>query len=803
MKLKLLLTALVGITLVACQEDDFVVNKTPEGKSPITFTVHKNGEATRADLTEKYKLTFEAGDLISLYHGMNDAAVESELLSPGYTFYSNYGNAIYEGVGGGDDAFKLSTKSIVLEGGAVMVYPADTTMNWYSTAGQEKATVSIAADQKNFIRNGKEYQYRNFLPQISDYMVIGAYQDDQLPGEPGYNGPNNTAGYGRNYDVVLKPFGTIYALTLNATGLEAFDDLEAAGIDAIAFDRVKISNGTELFNTKVTISPNGASTLSTAPYTHFKYQTEIDFTNGVLEQSTFLATNDIENGVAYFVLLPNTNTATPEDAVQIEVETTYGTITLVNDGAKKPITRTDGTPNSESTIKEALSSLLGNTWYAQTGLFNGAKGGVAMERTLTFDLKDINMNNTRVKSSEHLVNILKVYNALGKDDDLTLILDPKDDNDKPSNWFVLLEDALNMSLDMGNKLTLDVSTVGKPIALDYCDSEILDKLTDLQFNDDINLKLKIVAELDQADEFTNIATVTNHGSLLVTNKNGKPKAEPFNALTVAAGGTLIIDGTVYMDKLITEAASDPFPAAKIEIPAGSVLYACGSGTELRGITENKGQLTSYNSTSGAIRNLGTIENYGEITAVNGNNFYNGGIIENKEAGCVVYITKQKLSTPSCTGRIILKERNDDVSISNGDGYVVWNKDVDAAGFAVTEEDGDKFNYLVLNVKADKAPINITAMSEKVKTLRVDGEQGNFTYAKKDVDGNPVEFELTDLIANKMYYPTTNGILKATSIYSKTRILHGGGIEGTQGTSYSPGYFGGGSESFNGVIETIK
>lgn len=122
MKSKFLFGALLGsIALASCTADEELNSPAVSQESPIKFAVSLEGSdgmpiLTRADMTSDFGLNFEAGDLMSLFHGIAD--VSSSL--------TGYQNAIYEGSAKDGEAFVFTTKSMVLEKGAIMVYPADT-----------------------------------------------------------------------------------------------------------------------------------------------------------------------------------------------------------------------------------------------------------------------------------------------------------------------------------------------------------------------------------------------------------------------------------------------------------------------------------------------------------------------------------------------------------------------------------------------------------------------------------------------------------------------------------------------------
>ena len=212
MKSKVLFSALLGgFVLASCTADETLVSAPGSQESPIKFSVSLENDAlTKADITSDMKVNFEAGDLMSLFHGITSANLNA---------LSGFQNAIYEGSAKNGEAFEFTTKSMVLEGGAIMVYPADTTFA-NKVGGSAAPVITIPTEQ-----NAKT---KELTPHMSEVLNIGAYDEDSNEG---------TAGYGKYYGIVLKRVGTTLKLTAD---LENTDAINSLPVEPLKVTRVKM-----------------------------------------------------------------------------------------------------------------------------------------------------------------------------------------------------------------------------------------------------------------------------------------------------------------------------------------------------------------------------------------------------------------------------------------------------------------------------------------------------------------------------------------------------------------------------------
>ena len=157
MNKKLLFGIMSLAALAACTNDDFESQSAvAEQTSPIQFEVINGDASMRASMSKTDKIIWSAedGDLFTLYHGAS---------AP---FTTGYQNATYKAEATDGGTAKLTTPSMINVGGAVMVWPVDTTFR-YRDAWSNTLKISIPADQ--------EADVENYIPYMSDLINIAAY----------------------------------------------------------------------------------------------------------------------------------------------------------------------------------------------------------------------------------------------------------------------------------------------------------------------------------------------------------------------------------------------------------------------------------------------------------------------------------------------------------------------------------------------------------------------------------------------------------------------------------------------------
>lgn len=770
MKVKYLFPVLAGLAFSACSQDESLLNTDVQkgNYSPITFSVSKegvDGAETRAweELTGSPYFKFETGDLLSLWNGMKWASGSNKWNPLGQ-------NAVFEGEGEGE-SLVFKTRSLVNEGAAILVYPADTTFQ------------NTGSELKVFVDNEQDAKTKQFLPYISDVMNIEAYDE---------TGADNTAGYGRNYDVLLRPVGTLFAMNLKPT---TEVDFEALGVAPIKFNSVTLdNNSTNIFATSAKITQGTTTsnlpTVDVVKYAHFKNFSDVTVT----EKVSAISTTDIaDNKTAYFTLLPYTESnATFDGASKIVVTTTYGSVTITNNAAAEP---TDKGPlqNIAGTnginLAANLANVLNNTWgVREDSKFGTENQGRVIKRTLTLDLSTLDMDQTVVTTSQQLIDLLKVYDALEIEDAITLQLDGETADDASFVMTKAALDALKKYNATGTDITLDIATLSNN-TLTLAEGATLEALNDASVvfsnNTDNTIVLTEDATLDQAFESTKLSNITSNAVLTYTNEEAE-NDEPAYTLTV--NGSIKFNGTKFVTgELTTNAGS------QMTIAAGQTVTFSNT-TALYGDVDNNGIM----SAAAGVTNYGYIDNKFEVSVLSGNvdnKFTNVGEIFNNGNMAVTYITENGNGTNS--GRIILTNRNDEVSLNSGatyEGYIVYTmKDAVNGKYTYTRQSNDVFNWLIVETTGIGASVEINS---NVDYLEVKGNAVNVT-----ADG----ISVTDLFVNTSMRLLGNNTLTAENIYVNDYILHAGGLTGTQKTSYTSNVYGETEDRItyaNGEIRTV-
>ncbi|MDL2213865.1 hypothetical protein LJC29_07865 [Bacteroides sp. OttesenSCG-928-N06] len=779
MKIKFLLTALAGLAFVGCNqiEDDFVPNEIAGQASPITFVLSNDvDDATRAKFDEDInRLYYEKGDIFSLFNNMGNTFPTETTSS------LTYENAVFSNVEG-SDVNDYRTKAWVYDGTAIMVYPADVTTAWKTNRASDKIVVSINDKQA--------FNYRTQWPTVSDFMTIGKYTAD---------GTENTEGYDRVYNLDLKPLGSLLRLTLNpnAEQVKALKDFEIT--------KVELKNGTTAtFSTSVQLVAGKNSTLTNYPkdgeypFKHFKKQAEV--ASDPVKKVAAISTEDIEDGIAHFVLLPSANGIV--EKASIVITTNYGTITVESDNnvdAVKPFANKSGTVYWS--IKDGLSNILKNSWVNGEGKYNGANTGGVFSRTFSFDLT--NMVPDAVKTSEQLIAVIDAYNALGRKNDITITLAPDEE-------FELSNDALKAAVGIAK---LKINSGAKPIRLEKdANSDIAALFNKLNFTNKPKVILKGESVLKQSDAFTTkVIEVTNEGTLTINGDDSdKVFGEKFiliNKGTLKIAGEGVKMGVVHSLAASAEGEDD----SVINIAKGAEYIATSGATYLFGEVSNKGILTVAD---GSIYNYGKISNEGSITAtatkIGSGSIVNGGEIINKNVNATIVLTQNTipantaLTLPACTGDVTLKKRTGGCEVAGAPGYIKY----EVKNPSVTNplsDNGDIFNYLVVTATT-ATDIDVASVGKDVKHIELNGDVNNIT------NSSAVLKTYTNIIVNVKNPRIVNvlGLLKGTNTYvayvlNNWQTAVGASTyfyAGTAKTSFASGTYGKGSVQYEGKIVKV-
>lgn len=799
MKVKYLFPVLAGLAFSACSQDEDMLNTNVQkgDYSPITFSVSRenvNDADTRVwedEDTDEPNFTFAEGDLLSLWNGMTWGSANWTSIGQ---------NAIFEGQGDGESV-QFRTKSLVNKGTAIMVYPADTAFV------NEQPDLKIAVESE---QNATTNQSR---PYISDVMKIGDYSGD---------GGDNTAGYGRHYDILLRPIGTLFRIGLDAK-MPTSVDFDALGVDPIEFTSVELKNNTTNLFVK-TVKVSQSETVSSLKndesekYKHFEYMSDVS----PVDSTATVKTTHVDGNYAYFTLLPKTGEVkdeTCDDDASIVVETTYGTVTVANNSAATG--GNDAGPlqnrakNQGNNLKTNLLNVLELTWVEKkTTKFGKEKQGSFIGRTLTFDLSDLNMNNTVVRTSKQLIDLLKVKNALGVKGNVTWKLAGATEDD---GNFVMTGAALTAleTYNADKTVTLDINdksnnaiVLSDGATLEALNEALKDGTVKLDSDDDKTVMLSEAATLDQGFEFgdEHIKKIVAGEALTITNTDGSSTPAAYE---LTANGNITFSGTKFYTGALTTGEQ-----SNMTIAAGQTINFSGK-TTLNGLVDNEGYMVA----GAAVENKGNIDNKNEISVMKGqaaNKFTNLGIIYNNDANgmAITYISDNADDTYNPVGLIYLSERDDEVSIESDyhKGFVVYHMDEKEGGkYTFTSKDSDAFNWLIVGNAEDNG-IEVV-LNGSVKMRGKDCDKNRITIRGTDMNvKTPNVKEETgkvkpyQLFVEKSMRLLQGNEIEATYIYVEDYILHAGGLTGAQQKEYNSkvAYEGDAHKDKykNGVIRTI-
>ena len=456
MNKKLLLATMSLAVLAACtNDDDFGSKNIAENASPVQFEVLNNNQAlTRATMDgNTIQWSAEDGDLFTLYHGCN---AENE-------FTTGYQNATYK-ASSEEGAAILSTPSMILPGGAVMVWPVDTTFRIASTGN---LSITIPAEQENI---------ENSIPYVSDLINIKAYADAEQGGNhPAWKiGDPNTAGYNRVYPIYMRPMASQLIVKADYAGTDEtiaklYEGGEACpadgGIEPIKVTSV-VLNSDNQFTTQIAVKFTDPTDAITAQWTEAAEENNnawskvTDFNTATITAVNQLTSKCLTgNESAKFLILPQANiTAAEGEAI---VNTIYGKVTInttnytaeeIKDAWYRYVSATTATATGENkataaettgdnagkyktyaTVAGGLRQTINafSTYKAQKGIVKGEPIGAAATRYVKVLLNKLDMSDLHITSDKQLRDAAVVWKYLYPEatDPITVILDGNEDGE--------------------------------------------------------------------------------------------------------------------------------------------------------------------------------------------------------------------------------------------------------------------------------------------------------------------------------------------------------------------------------------
>ena len=711
MKSKYLFGALLGgFALASCNADEDFTSTPSAHESPITFTVSlENGDAlAKAGVARDVEVNFGQGGLLSLFHGVEDNVFAP--IGAGTTpAFKGYQNAIYEGTAKEGEAFKFTTRSMVLEGKAVMIYPADTT---FDNTGKAEPVISIPSKQNA--------QTKLLTPHVSEFLEIAEYNGNRID-----QNHDNTAGYGRNYDVVLKRVGATLRLTADLQNADKINNLDVAPLKLTEVELNATDNASQgVFTTSISLNANSTVDVhSASTYQNWVRVSEVDNNSSAttIKQVDILSTTDItDNTTAVFTLLPTKKISTTDyveaDAATITVKTNYGKVAL-DKAAGDVWTAKVATEKPEQTIVEGINNILKKTYMEesrQTSLFKGELVGTSAQRGIKVDVSNLDMNGLHITDENHLLDALTVYDAVCPDAEVKWILDGNDDGE-----FVMNPEAAKAyeerMMDADNKINFQINQeTEKPCTIvKFVATELTEVPAALKFvpegtaGDDDKPSIVLVGpwKYSSANKaFTLISDITISGEATMQ-ISGIVSATVNQSATFSLinNGAVTVSGT-------TDLALDLTNNGNITIPKDGQLFV----TNGKKLTNNASGLNIYGSISNS-GNMGVRTN-------SGGSIYNYGYIKQENADAYTYVTRnankadsnsfsEAWSSTNKIGTIELFEtdvnKNATVGESNYQGFI---KVITDAAIVTDETIGEVANYLV--IKGECTACNITSSDIK-------------------------------------------------------------------------------------------
>lgn len=186
-------------------------------------------------------VNLESGDLLSLYNGAPLWNDDNEWQTTNN--FNQFTNAIYKGAAGSaDNGLTFTSQAMVLPGGAIMVYPADTEFaNQSDGRGSYNPIIKIET-----------------APQPAGYSEKTPYMSEVIKVKDLVSKAESTkdmAGYANEYDITLKRVGMNLILNVTVEGAkDANKDLaKIEGADPIRVEEVVITNVTPVFTSQIGI----------------------------------------------------------------------------------------------------------------------------------------------------------------------------------------------------------------------------------------------------------------------------------------------------------------------------------------------------------------------------------------------------------------------------------------------------------------------------------------------------------------------------------------------------------------------
>ncbi len=766
MNKKILFAALSIAALTACSTDDFESQNVAEGTSPIKFEVINNqfNDLTRASMSgNKIVWNADDGDLFTLYHG----ATLGDL--------TGYENATYTANANEGGTAYLTTPSMIKEGGAIMVWPVDST---FRIGSGDALTITIPAEQTNIENN---------IPYMSDLVSIGAYDSDA---------PYNTAGLDRSYPVYMRPMASQLIIKADYDGTdETIAELEEGDdpidpIEVTSVDLLTYASGSTLFTTEIPVKWTDPSSdiqdqWDDADDNHaWTKVTDFDIASiastGQTDQLT--ATDDCvtDNYSCKFLILPQATISSGVEKAAVVVNTIYGKVVVADptevtdckyvtgeyeDAWYRYISDPSSAETGETAASDAEESgdyegkykttsvpaygmqqtLNGFSAYTATsGVVEGEPVGAAATRFVKVLLTHLDMSDLHIDTDKQLRDAARVWQKLGLDP-VTVYLDG-DENEEFEISQTTIEVINEINEDAG---ALSFQVMPCDVTDEECSTIVItgaDTNAEVQDIAFIQANGSRVADVVLADEETawnwvGTVKVTAAGVNSIINKGTMANAETATLMTTEYDDTqnnvpLVNDGTWNITAGTLNVQFDVTNNGEVNISSGA-QYRQDNGSGLGSVFTNDATAlpTRFGGDDALI---GLVNNSGVFATVAGGEINNYGLIEHADEDAKTYVTTNQLGGAFGTafgaankmGRINLPFSNKDednisVSAALAEGFISVTVDGDAPSDVLNASVvGSKVNYIIV-----KSGINtISDVSAQVEYLEINESGTEIAWA---------------------------------------------------------------------------
>ena len=844
MNKKLLFAAMSLAALTACTDNDFESQKVAQQEAtPVTFEVINNNDAfTRASMNgNKVAWSATDGDLFTLYHG---AAALGDV--------TGYQNATYTAGAAEGSPAVLTTPSMILQGAAIMVWPADTAFR-YETEDGAKLMIKVPEKQPADIEN--------YIPYVSEQIMIGAYD--------GVKALPNTAGYQREYPIYMRPMASQLNLKTDYAGTDAaiaqlYEGGSACpadgGIEPISLTSVDLvaDEGNAKLTQKIAVT-------FTDPTVAIKKQWDdavknnawgkiTDFDKTSVTQKEMLTTECIQglDGCKFLILPLKADLAGTEKSAVI-VNTRYGKVIVakntftnskysddeIGDAWYRYVSATatidaletkaatagsDGKFKTTADIAGGMKQTLNgfSAYTATSGIVKGEPIGAAATRYVKVLLNHLDMSDLHIKTDKQLRDVAYVWNHL-KVGNVTIKLD----GDKDKGEIEISQKTIKLINDLNAAAAKEetprkLTVMPCDVAGEVCKTIVITGASDIQNIQDLTfILINGAAQADvalKADETwkwegttatakqikvgTGVKGIINRGTLvnaatatlaIYDIDNNQLTTVPFRN----EGTWNITGGDLNVQFDVTNVGT-------VNIAAGAEYHQDGAGNDFINDSET---LPTRFLAAGKTEKIGLVNNSGVFASAHDGHINNYGLIEHLDNNAKTYIWANNdggtgfsatFADDNRIGRINLPFSNKDeenVSIKNGaaTGFVSVTVSTEAGapnnGKLDLSSVGDYVNYCIIKGGVTE----ISKVSDKIKYVEFDAGTTEIMWnvATATYDGL--------IVFSPVNVKRNTKITVSESAYLKAKMYVGG--ETTLTKAKCNGYFGDTQANFDTMYLT--